>query len=355
MTTGPGDAERERWRGWARLRGWLPRPRLPRRRWARWTLGVVAALVAVVLVLAGTVTGLLVAEDSGPISPAARSTGNDALWLGHAWVDGRKSQADVDKLAAQLRTTGIRDLFVHSGPLNDNGTLSAAKYPKARWLVAALHQALPGVRVQAWLGDVVGGGHLDLASAATRANVATSARQILAAAGFDGVHLDLEPVASGDPGYLALLSQVRRVTPLLSVSADQVAPLGWLTIAHWWSAGYLHQVATRVHEVAIMTYDSGMPAGAMFAGYVHRETELALAAVPPATTLLMGAPAYRSGNFGHFSSAETVSAAVRGVRLAISPAPPANRKLGIALYVDFTATAQDWADYRDGWVRPPPH
>jgi hypothetical protein len=54
---------------------------------------------------------------------------------------------------------------------------------------------------------------------------------------------------------------------------------------------------------------------------------------------------------GHFSSAETVSAAIRGVRLAISPAPP-DRPLGVALYVDFTATAQDWAQYQAGWNRP---
>ena len=100
-----------------------------------------------------------------------------------------------------------------------------------------------------------------------------------------------------------------------------------------------------------MAYDSGMPTRALYAGYLHRETDLALHAAPPDVSLLIGVPAYRSTALGHFNSAETASAAIRGVRLAISPAPP-ERPLGVALYVDFTATAQDWAQYQADWNMP---
>jgi hypothetical protein len=310
-------------------------------------------LLIPVLFLGAAGTALL-AEDSGPVSARAHTMGDDALWLGHAWVDGRHGQADLNALVARLKTTGIRDLFVHSGPLSDDGGLNPALRPRARWLTSALHQALPQIRVDAWLGALVGGGHLDLAHPATRARIVTSAEDVIAD-GFDGVHLDLEPVADGDTGYLALLTQVRAVTPVLSVAAPQVQPLGWLPLPafhpHWWSAGYLHQVATRVDQIAIMAYDSGMPTGALYAGYLHRETELALRAVPPDISLLIGVPAYHSSALGHFNSAETVSAAIRGVRLAVSPTPPA-RPLGVALYVDFTATAQDWAQYQADWARP---
>jgi len=37
------------------------------------------------------------------------------------------------------------------------------------------------------------------------------------------------------------------------------------------------------------------------------------------------------------------------VRLAISPVPP-RRPFGIAIYVDFTSTAQDWAAYLSEWM-----
>jgi hypothetical protein len=319
-------------------------------------MGAASAVLLISVLLFGAAGIALLAEDSGPVSARAHTMGDDALWLGHAWVDGRHGQADLNVLAARLRATGIRDLFVHSGPLSDDGSLDPALRPRARWLTGALHQALPYVRVQAWLGAVVGGGLLDLADPATRARVVTSAEDV-AADGFDGIHLDLEPVADGDAGYLTLLAQLHAVAPFLSVAAPQVEPLGWLPFPafhpHWWSAGYLHLVAIRVDQVAIMAYDSGMPTGALYAGYLHRETELALRAVPPDVPLLIGVPAYHSGDLGHFNSAETVPSAIRGVRLAISPVPP-DRPLGVALYADFTATAQDWAQYQADWVRPGP-
>ena len=66
----------------------------------------------------------------------------------------------------------------------------------------------------------------------------------------------------------------------------------------------------------------------------------------------MGVPAYHTDGPGH-TAAETVAASVRGVRLALGSAPP-NRPFGIAFYVDFSATADDWSDYLSGWVHPQP-
>jgi hypothetical protein len=125
---------------------------------------------------AAAAQGTLIAEDSGVITPAAHSMGDDALWMGHAWVNGQDGQTDLNALVARLKKTGIRDL-----------------------------------------------------------------------------------------------------------------------------------------------------------------------------TLLIGAPAYDTGGPWPFSSAESIASAIRGVRLAISPVPP-KRPLGIALYVDFTATAHDWTTYINNWV-----
>lgn len=46
---------------------------------------------------------------------------------------------------------------------------------------------------------------------------------------------------------------------------------------------------------------------------------------------------------------ETVPAAITGVRLALGSGTPAS--VGVALYVDFAATAGDWAAYEDDWVK----
>lgn len=292
----------------------------------------------------------------------ARTRGRDAYWLGHAWVDGRKSDADVVALARQVAGTGIRDLYVHTGPLDHDGRLPAATHPRARWFVEAVHREAPRLRVQAWLGDVVEPekAGLDLDDPASRGRVTASSAQVLDL-GFDGVHLDLEPVRSGSAGYLALLDQVHALTAArrtqLSVAAPQIDPvpglhhLGIAVAGHgkWWSQAYFAEAARRVDQVALMSYDTAMPIESLYGGMVARQTALALEVTAPEVDLLMGLPAYRDDTVSHRGAAETVAAAVRGARLALNREAPDRQAFGLALYVDFTATGQDWTAYRQGW------
>ncbi|MEU0056372.1 hypothetical protein [Streptomyces sp. NPDC006334] len=291
--------------------------------------------------------------------------GKDALWLGHAWVDGRKKDADVTALAARLKRTGIRDLYVHAGPLEHDGTLPASAYPNARWFLAAVHRQMPGIRVQAWLGDVLaseGAGGMRLESAPTRAAVVRSTREILAA-GFQGAHFDLEPLHSDDADYLTLLDALHAVTAArgvpLSVAAHQIDPLPGLHTARgtltghpkWWSQRFFGQVARRVDQIALMSYDTMQPLESTYGGYVAQQTSLALEVTPETTDLLMGLPFYHQKGFGHWEHAETVAGAVRGVRLGLSRTDADRRNFGVAAYVDFAAQEKDWQAYQDGWVR----
>ncbi|MFE5031515.1 hypothetical protein [Streptomyces sp. NPDC056683] len=323
----------------------------------RWTLRVLALLL-LPLLIAETALRINYAGDP---KAGTYSRNRDALWLGHAWVDGRRTDADVTALAARLADTGIRDLYVHAGPLEHNGTLPTSACPKARWLITAVHRKLPGVRVQAWLGDELAPEKPDamhLEKKATRDAVVESARQVVRA-GFDGVHFDLEPLHSGDRNYLALLDAMRPATPLLSVAAHQIDPLPafhsfWGTVTghpKWWSQEYFGQVARRVDQIAVMSYDTMQPLQSLYGGYVAQQTSLALEVTPADTDLLMGLPFYHENRFGHWAHAETVPAAVRGVRLGLSRTDPDRATFGVALYVDFAATEDDWTSYRKDWVR----
>ncbi|MFJ8492307.1 hypothetical protein ACIRBZ_28750 [Streptomyces sp. NPDC094038] len=328
-----------------------------KRKVGRWTLRVLLVLL-LPLLIAETALRINYAGDP---KAGTYSRNRDALWLGHAWVDGRRTDADVTALAARLADTGIRDLYVHAGPLEHNGTLPKSAYPKARWLITAVHRKLPGVRVQAWLGDELAPekpNAMHLEKEATRDAVVESTRQIVAA-GFDGVHFDLEPLHSGDRNYLALLDALRPATPLLSVAAHQIDPLPafhsfWGTVTghpKWWSQEYFGQVARRVDQIAVMSYDTMQPLQSLYGGYVAQQTSLALEVTPTGTDLLMGLPFYHENRFGHWAHAETVPAAVRGVRLGLSRTDPDRATFGVALYVDFAATEDDWTSYRKDWVR----
>ncbi|MFC8220648.1 hypothetical protein ACFUTY_21040 [Streptomyces sp. NPDC057362] len=323
-----------------------------------------AVLLVLLLPLLTAETALRINYMGDP-ADGTHTRDRDAMWLGHAWVDGRKKDADLTALARSLKTTGIRDLYVHTGPMEHDGTLPESLYPRARWLIEGVHRELPGVRVQAFLGDVLateGPDGMRLDRAATRAAVVGSARQVLDV-GYDGVHLDLEPLHSGDRNYLSLLDDVRAVTRArdaqLSVAAHQIDPLpalhsvfGFFTEhPKWWSQEYFGQVARRVDQIAVMSYDTAQPLEGTYGGYVAQQTSLALEVTPPTTHLLMGLPFYHESNFDHWGHAETVAAAVRGVRLGLSRTDADRELFGVAPYIDFAATDTNWKEYRDGWVR----
>lgn len=339
------------------------KPRRTRTRARRVRRAILVTLLLLLVPLLAAETALRLNYTGDP-ADGTYTRDKDAIWLGHAWVDGRKTDADVTALAHRLRGTGIRDLYVHSGPLEHDGTLPKSAYPKARRLIAAVHRELPGIRVQAWLGDKLaseGPDGLRLERADTRAAVVRSTRQILAA-GFEGAHFDLEPLHSGDRHYLSLLDDLRAVTrdrhALLSVAAHQIDPLPafhsfWgATTGHpkWWSQAYFGQVARRVDQIAVMSYDTMQPLESLYGGYVAQQTSLALEVTPPTTDLLMGLPFYHENRFGHWAHAETVPAAVRGVRLGLSRTDADRARFGVALYVDFAATEADWTAYRKGWT-----
>ena len=247
-----------------------------------------------------------------------------------------------------------------AGQLSADGQLDPSQYAGAAAFLRSFHAALPHVRVCAWLNGTVGQGQLDLDDTAIRAAVVASAAALLHA-GFGGISYDLTPVASGDSGLLDLLDATRALHPgLLSVDAPKVEPLAGMGLPAalimrrpvFWTSGYLGDVASRVSQVALMSYDTGVPVPSWYSGYVARETAIALRAVPAGVGLVIGLPAFAGSTLGHHGSAETVPAAIHGVRVALTGSHHPRSTLGVGLYTADSATAQDWSAYQSGWVAP---
>jgi hypothetical protein len=317
-------------------------------------LRLLALALAIVVALGGLLAAALRIQFTGAPAAWAKSTGNDALWLGHAWVDGRRTEQDVEKLALRLRTTGIKDVYVHSGPFEWDGRLNPAKYPNAGNFVQWMRKQLPDVRVSAWLGQAVKNG-LDLDAPRSRENVLAGVAAIMKQ-GYDGIHYNFEPIGDGDTEFLDLLDRTRQHTKLLSTSVPQIEPyLGMRLTARallghdkYWSEGYFRQVVDRVDQVAIMTYDSFTPSQSLYGGYVARQARLALDLVPESKALFIGAPAYHDHGVPWLDQAESVAMAAEGARLALSDHGRRER-FGLALYVDFAATEEDWREYMTRW------
>ena len=113
--------------------------------------------------------------------PLQQQSGPVGLWLEHRWVGETQTAAAYDALADELRRHGITDVFAHVGPLDGHGCDSASALSERRvTFVAALHARLPGIHLQAWMGQMEKrrGGPLDVADPGTRAGILRTAADL---------------------------------------------------------------------------------------------------------------------------------------------------------------------------------
>jgi hypothetical protein len=312
-----------------------------------------AAAILVVIIVAGFV---LAHQASGPAAGWATSTGHDGLWLGPGWLTsadgaaGGGGAADRTRLAARIRASGVADVYVPAGQVAATGQLAPA--PGTTSFLRWFHRALPHVQVCAWLTGTVGRGQLDLDDTATQRGLADTSRSLLRA-GFTGISYDLAPVASGDAGLLAVLDRTRALHPaVLSVDTPKLEPLAGMALPAalimrhpvFWTAGYLKKVASRVSQVAVLGFDTGVPLSSWYSGYVKHETSVALGAVPAGVGLVIAAPANGGSN-------ESVAATIHGARVALTATGRRRALFGVGLYTAGTATNSDWSAYQADWAR----
>jgi hypothetical protein len=308
-----------------------------------------AAAIVVVFVVAGFV---LAHQASGPAAGWARSSGQDGLWLGPGWLTGTGpgTAAGRTRLAARIEASGVADVYVPVGRADAAGQLDPA--PPAASFLGWFRRTLPHVTVCAELTGTVGRGQLNLDDGATQQGLVATSRSLLRA-GFTGISYDLSPVASGDTGLLTVLGQTRALHPaVLSVNTPKLEPLSGMALpaalimGHpvFWTSGYLSQVASRVSQVAVLGFDTGVPLSSWYSGYAEHETAAALRAVPAGTGLVIAAPANGGSN-------ESVAATIHGARVALTAAGRGRAaSFGVGLYTAGTATAADWSAYQADWV-----
>lgn len=318
-------------------------------------------------------------------SPARVFTGN-AIWARYQWFSGVPGPfhrtlspyhvgstpvppREIDALADRLRENRIHDIYVFTGSLDPEGTypLWPLEDPKAPFPPAAtfarLRARAPGLRVLAWVGGVHAGfkrGQMDLARASVRENAARLCARLVREAGFDGVHLNIEPTRNDDDDYLRLLAVVRRGMPpgaILSVAGPELLPIvppirpfG----SHFWDPAYTARVAARVDQIAYMTYDTFMPFPKLHRAYIRSQTRTLVRAARmgnPRAQVLLGVPTYDEHNISHVRHVETLDNTLRGIRAGLGDLDEGTAPFaGVAIYASWTTDEEEWRAYRALWL-----
>jgi Glycosyl hydrolases family 18 len=322
---------------------------------------VLLARLAALAVLAGV--AFLVYFALAPVGDTAPHPFNhdrNAVWLEHRWLERRHPEPDMETLFARLRARGVGYVYPHVIPFDAAGRLPPHDREQMRAFLGAARRVSPDLRVLPWIGGLRRGykrqrpGTVELGDLTQRQRMVAEARGLVDE-GFDGVHLNVEPVDDGNDEYLALLRALRTAVGgrVLSVAAIRPAPVGLPRAPNFaWSPGYYARVAGIVDQIVIMAYDTALPTASLYRRYVRwaaRSVAGALDASGSDARVLMGVPTYEPFGFMHRRGVETPENALAGVVAGLRGLGAGGTFEGVALYAEWTTDEAEWAVYERHW------
>jgi hypothetical protein len=324
----------------------------------------------VFLVLATTAAGvgLLLREPPPDLRPHPFNRERNAVWLEHRWLAEPQPREDVENLLVDLSRRGVHYLFPHLIPFDRSGRLPPHSRDQLRAFLAAARARAPQIKVLPWVGGLRVGyqrtlrGTIDLGDLSQRQQILAECRGLIDE-GFDGIHLNVEPVANGDDAFLSLLRALRPAVGddgLISVSVTRPSPIGLpLAPRFAWTPDYYRRVATAADQIVVMGYDTGIPSAALYRrymAYAARSSTQALAPLARARVLI-GVPTYDARGLMHREGVETFENALLGVIAGLRGTGAGGTFEGVAVYAGWTTDATEWAIYERLWRggAEPPH
>jgi hypothetical protein len=314
--------------------------------------------VAILTALAGIA---YVLWDPCPSSPACFNRDTNGLWLGHRWYTGidvrRKTPVtlqECDDLARLLQENGIRYAYLHAGPIRADGSITDAP----GHLFFHLKSLTPGVVWLPWLGGDAR--KLRLGDSAWRSRFIETLDR-LRSAGFAGVHLDIESIADGQAGYVALLREIGRrfgAGFFISHATRRIGPWSLAPIVLkklCRSERFYKETMAYADQTVLMVSDTRLLWEKPYIAFVNYETSLLLdwaRAVRPGHRVMIGIPAYEDMPAPSGPRVENIRNAALGVRAALEREACAPFE-GVAVYAHGVVDSSQWKQFRNYWLCRP--
>ncbi len=322
---------------------------------------VVTAAVLAAGLASGMALWALRSEPPRDERPHPFNQDRNAVWLEHRWLERPHGEGEMESLLAKLRARGVEYVFPHLIPFNGAGRLPVHSREQMRAFLAAARRVAPGMKVLPWVGGLRAGyrrqrpGTIDLRDLGQRQRMVAECRGLLDE-GFDGIHLNVEPVADGDVDLLALLLALRPAVGadrILSLSAIRPGPVALPFAPNFlWTPEYYERVAQIADQVVVMAYDTALPTPGLYRRYVSWASASmthALVGSKGRARVLLGVPTYDPNGIMHRAGVESVENALLGVISGLRGVGGGGTFEGIALYAEWTTDEEEWAVYERLW------
>lgn len=284
---------------------------------------------------------------------------HNAVWIGHQWVGENKSDREIQELVTNLKDHGIDTVFVHSGPLKEDGNIDPNTYRYAVEFIETARSFDPDIQYQAWIGQIRS--KIDLSDSEVRHNIANQCMLLAQLLDFDGIHFDIEPVWDGDTDFIITLKECREVLPegkIISVALAELIPHSviWFTQnIHTFKnynteKNYLN-VALYADQVVVMVYDTSIKSEWLYKWLVMEET-IRVTSFLDKTEVFIGIPAYEGGKEVFDPKVENIKNGLRGIIMGLNNLRSNEDNFaGAAIYSYWEMDDDEWETYENIWLK----
>jgi len=190
-------------------------------------------VIAILCIAATAVIAYAIWRPGTEVRDGRNDRGSNGIWLAHGWLGGDewfvrnkktneftkyRAPESIRALAEKLRRHGIKDVFPHLCPAEPTGHLPAVDAKQVEQFL----EIFAGFRVMPWIGGP-NGSSVRANDGRWRAAFVTDIRALLDAhPRLAGVHLNVEPLSSGDKDFLVLLDEIRTRLPQGTTNSQNV-------------------------------------------------------------------------------------------------------------------------------------
>jgi hypothetical protein len=274
------------------------------------------------------------------------------------WTSQPVDEAKVKFLAQSASVHKLHYLFPFTTYRKSDGSFSSS-YTYAADFVSQFRRFNQDARLLAWVGLPLQ--WTDLTDEKTRHEIVAFVAELIGQAGFNGVHLDAEPILDNNESYLLLLDDLRNALGrqyLVSIAGShwvspELARLPWVNDNQVsWNGDYYRAVAKRVDQIVMMTYDSEQTNAAIYRLWLREQVHGVDASLANLDTeLLIGVSISQEDTESHQPLVENMQNGLAGLCDGIL-ASQVTVADGAAIYASWEAYPIDWQIW-DKWIATP--
>ncbi|MBT6069399.1 glycoside hydrolase family 18 protein [Candidatus Peregrinibacteria bacterium] len=299
----------------------------------------------------------------------------NATWMAHEWVGEYQSRGRIHSLLTELMSNNISLVFLHSGPIEQDGSIPYEKYKYAEKFLKMASEIAPDIEFHAWLGQKRK--KLAIQDPFIRKKLVDEATHMVEEVGFSGIHLNIEPMA-GDEDFLALVRELNMafsknyenadgnqpeaeisiaITPivpkfersLLKLVLEDSTFLGYDLEKTYNDISYVKSLAQEADYVVLMGYDTGFQNSGLYKWFLEQELIFLMKAAPGRA--MLGLPTYEDDRPNFNPEVENIENALAGVRSGLANIrTKVDNLVGLALYARWTTQPKEWSTWREEWL-----